>query len=124
MGEKRERQPKLDKSAVETLIRDGLYKVTYDNQGLQKAGPSVSNPDSVWFNFNILNRNDGPVGYYHIHPTSFGRFHSGNLRMLDNSSFGNYTVGQARDWIELCKAVIGQVPQKERTEAINTVRRG
>lgn len=103
-GEKIEGPTLLTQPAVAKLLRDGLYTLEYDNQGVQKAGASNSNPDSTWVNFDISNGQGTKVGYFHIHPDKRKKcgYASGNLRMLDDSSFGSYMVGRATDWQWLC----------------------
>jgi hypothetical protein len=103
--------PKLAVDSVAKFISDGTYVVTYDGTGLQQAGPGNSNPDSTWYEFTIKNKGGDVVGEYHIHPTGPGGkfFASGNLRIKDSSSFGNYIVGRATDWRPLCDSVKKQL---------------
>ena len=99
-GVKIDRPVKLTEPALAKLITDGVYMLTYDGQGLQKAGPSNSNPDSTWYNFNIANTAGQTVGHFHIHPDKRKKcgYASGNMRLNDDSSFGSYLVGRATDW--------------------------
>ena len=99
---------KLSNYSVCENFKNGLWVVKYDGQGLQQASVTTSNPESTWYNFIISNKAGDVVGNYHIHPSGI-RFFSGNLRILTNNSFGNYIVGQARDWIFLCNAVKNQI---------------
>jgi hypothetical protein len=103
-GQKIERPVQLTAPAVSKLIQNGVYKLAYDGQGLQQAGASNSNPDSTWINFNITTTGGKKVGYFHIHPDKRKKcgYASGNLRIDDDSSFGNYLVGRATDWQWVC----------------------
>jgi len=103
-GEKIEAPVQLTAPAVSKLISSGVYKLSYDGKGVQTASASNSNPDSTWVNFDILTTGDKKVGYFHIHPDKRKRcgYASGNLRIDDESSFGNYMVGRATDWQWLC----------------------
>ncbi len=103
-GEKIEAPIQLTSPAVAKLLSSGVYMLKYDGKGQQKAGPSNSNPDSIWVNFDICNAQGNVVGHYHIHPDKRKRFGyaSGNLRLKDESSFGSYMVGRATDWQWLC----------------------
>ena len=99
-----ERPKQLTQIAVAKLIGDGVYSVIYDGEGIQKADASSSNPNSTWYAFDIKTASDKIVGEYHVHPRvgPGASYASGNLRLKDDSSFGQYIVGRATDWKWLC----------------------
>jgi len=106
-GQKIEAPVQLTAPAVSKLISSGVYALSYDEQGVQKASASNSNPDSTWVNFDITTTGGKKVGYFHIHPDKSKKcgYASGNLRMNDDSSFGSYMVGRATDWQWLCNSL-------------------
>jgi hypothetical protein len=96
-------------------IQGGVYKIVYDQAGLQHADSSNSNPDSTWYHFDIMNTAGQKVGYFHVHPDDRKKcgYASGNLRMFNASAASaqgrDQIIGRALDWQYLCDAIVGQI---------------